>query len=271
MSIPKTLVRAGVALAAILVIVLAGGTWIASAQGTVPAPPPGGGPAIIRAWDEILDGAPDWVRQSLASWFSAFAAQRPCAFFQTQWGQVRIPLDGLEACLAAAGNLTVMCINSFGQLVTNTVTDFGVSPDGGTLYLESMTRQDGHCGIFIGSRVVAPGVISPAPADILRAWDLTDPYTSAADFRIRNELPNWFRAFAEFNPCGFFPTRWGRQSVSLETTEGCIAMAGNLTVMCIGSDANLTQTTVGPGSVGVSPDGRTLYWTFTGMQDGHCG
>lgn len=271
MNISKTLLRAGIALAAVLVIVLAGGNWVASAQGTIPVPPPGGGPAIIRAWDEIIEGVPDWVRQSLGPWFNAFAAQNPCAFFETQWGTVRIPLDGLEACQAASGNLTVMCINSTGQLVTNTVTDLGVSPDGSTLYLESMTRQAGHCGIFVSGGGVSPGVISPAPGDILRAWDLTDPYTGAGDGRIRNELPNWFMAFAEYNPCGFFPSRWGRMAVSLETTESCLAMAGNLTVMCIGSDANLTQTTVSPGSVGVSPDGGTLYWNFTGMQDGHCG
>ena len=273
MDVRNVLTRAAVALAAVLVTALAGGTWIASAQGTIPSLPPGAGPIDKPGWDQIVEHAPPWVVEHLENWFGAFADQSPCAFFETEWGLVNVSLEGLEACQAAQGNLTVMCLNSEGALVTNTVTNLGVTPDGSTLKVRSQTRQGGHCGIFVqpglGSGAAPRGLIFAG--DAIKAWDTTDPYTTAGDARIENELPNWFAAFSEYNPCGFFPARWGSMAVSLETTEACQAMAGNLTVMCIGPDADLTQTTVAPGSVAVSPDGETLYWLYTGRQDGHCG
>lgn len=269
MKNPSVLLRAAIALVAVLVIALAGGQWVASAQGTIPVPP--GGPVEVPGWDEIVAGVPDWVAESLEIWFAFFGDQNPCGFFQTEWGQVRVPLGNLEACQAAQGNLTVMCLTSNGTLTRESVKNVGVTSDGSRLLLETYTEQGGHCGIFVGDGMPAPGVIGGGVGDLLKAWDMTDPYTASGDARITNELPNWFSAFSQYNPCGFFPVHWGSMAVSLETTESCLEHVGNLTVMCITGDAGLTQATVKPGSVGVSPDGATLYTVYDAQQDGHCG
>lgn len=264
------LLRAGIASFAVFGIALTGGKWVASAEGTIPLPP--SGPTTTTGWDQDSSELPEEVQQSLQSWFSYFANENPCAFFETHWGQVRVPLDNLEACQAAQGNVTVRCLTSDGTLTQDTVKNVGVSSDGSRLMLDIFTEQGGTCGVFVqpgaGSLSISPGII--AGGATTPAWNLNS-YALSDDPLIASQLPSWFSAFSDYQPCGFFPVHWGAMAVSLAGSEACLANQGNLTVMCITGDGNLTQAGIQTGSVGVSADGMTLYAAYEAQQDGHCG
>jgi hypothetical protein len=109
-----------------------------------------------------------------------------------------------------------------------------------------------------------------APGDPVRAYDVNDPFNSADDTVLADNLVYWFGYYAEYEPCAFFATKWASPlRVSLETNEACREQPPeNLDVLCIGPAEGVTATTV--DNVTVDLSGNTPTLSFDSRQDGHC-
>jgi hypothetical protein len=108
-----------------------------------------------------------------------------------------------------------------------------------------------------------------APDEPVRAYDVDDPFNSADDTVLADNLVYWSGYYAEYEPCAFFAAKWATPlRVSLETNEACLEQLPDLDVLCIGPDEAVTATTVDNVMVDTSGDVVTL--SFDSEQDGHC-
>lgn len=120
-------------------------------------------------------------------------------------------------------------------------------------------------GVWLTS---AQGALA-APDEPVRAYDVNDPFGSADDRVLANNLVYWSGYYAEYEPCAFFATKWATPlRVSLETNEACREQVPNLDVLCIGPDEGVTATTV--DNVMVDTTGDDVILSFDSEQDGHC-
>ena len=138
------LLRAAAVILFVLGIALAGGSWIASAEGTIP---PGTGLPIytVNAYDiETATDASDYIEANIGNWYGHHAVYSPCGWFELLGhGDYYVSLSDAPSC---GTNLILMCLGSDGSLTAQTVTQSSVTPDGHTL--SARIEQDGHCGIF---------------------------------------------------------------------------------------------------------------------------
>jgi hypothetical protein len=121
-------------------------------------------------------------------------------------------------------------------------------------------------GVWLTS---AQGVLA-APDEPVRAYDVNDPFGSADDRVLAENLVYWSGYYAEYEPCAFFATKWATPlRVSLDTNEACLEQAPeNLDVLCIGPSEGVTATTV--DNVAFYGSDGSLTLSMDSRQDGHC-